>query len=171
MLRRLQVVGGDVVFGLPARRPEFVRSGIVAPVREGLERQERIGGASIAQVDLNGVRLPLPRWALRDDEVDPVASDDLLAGEAGADLERLGNNAILVEETLLVPPPRSTWSGGDERCCTTEQHAESPPEHSCAAERRAESPPTANSQPLAAAGHYPTALRENQWIPKSPRSW
>jgi hypothetical protein len=52
---------------------------IVASVREGLERQERMRCASVSQVDLDGVGPPSLRWALRDDEVDPEAPDDSLA--------------------------------------------------------------------------------------------
>src|SRR5215207_7995511 len=95
---------------------------IIVPVREGHQRQERLGGAPVAQVDLDGVWLPLPRWALCYEEVDPEAPHDPLAGQAGADLQRLCNDKTPVrlvrreataEEALSVRAAQELVVGRD----------------------------------------------------------
>ena len=84
--RRLEVVGRDHVLLAPARRGEERRGRVVGAVGEELEREERMRGPALAQVELDRVRAPGSAAVPRDDEVDGEPPEHALARQPPADL-------------------------------------------------------------------------------------
>jgi len=118
-----QVVGGPVVLRVAGGREKEAGLGIEAAPGEELEGEIGVGGASHAQVDLQGEDLPgLVALVARDEEVHPEAADHAVAGQRVPDPDPLvlDEEAILVGGGEVAPlkdltagPPQDLVVGGD----------------------------------------------------------
>ncbi len=83
------MVAGDVEAALASLGAVLARIGVVDAVGQVLQRQEGVGRATLAQVDLDGMGVPVAVGSLHGQEVEGEAADDALAHEAVADSGRL----------------------------------------------------------------------------------
>ena len=96
VLVRLEVVRGDVVLHAPRAGAEDARLGVVLPVGERREGDQRVARAAVPQVDLDGVRGPASVLA-HGDEVDREAADHARVAQV------LGDRATVPADLHGVP--------------------------------------------------------------------
>ena len=116
--RRVEMVGGGVVLDVAEAGAVLAGERLVGAVREGGQREERMGRAAAAEVDLERVRLPAAP-SLTAHEVDGGSADDALARQPPTDLaaprprcaprtrDRPGSGS---RSTCARAGPPSTWS-------------------------------------------------------------
>src|SRR5438874_78542 len=110
--RGLQVVRRHEVLLPAARRREQRGRRVIPPVGEELKRQERVGGAALAQVDLDRVRLPGPAPVADDDEIDGEAAEHPRLCEALADPAGLGRDRARIREVGWEPAAQEGLAAG-----------------------------------------------------------
>src|SRR5260221_11562274 len=84
--RRLFMVTSRETLLLSARRAKDASLMVVLAVGEELEREERVGGAALAQVDLDGIDFPLVVVTAHHNEVEGETTKHALFGQALAHL-------------------------------------------------------------------------------------
>jgi len=89
---RFDVVTGDIVFLLPVHRVVDALLRVVVSIGKVLQNEKRGGGAALAQVDLDSVRLPRTIFLLRNDKVKCIAPDNAFTCQTLPDLFRLFDN-------------------------------------------------------------------------------
>ncbi len=95
---RLEVVGRHEVLLGAVLRHEEAGSRVVPAARQELEREERMGRTTLAQVELDRVRRPSSVGVTHRDEVDGEASDHAFASEPGTDDRGVGADRRRVVE-------------------------------------------------------------------------
>ncbi len=89
---RFEVIAGDVGFGLAAGGEVLTAGWVVFAAGEVLQGEVGVGGAALAQIDLDGVGDPGTASGAGDDEVEGEAADDAFTSEAQADFLGLGGD-------------------------------------------------------------------------------